>query len=217
MDEKESENHALQEQISRQKAYQDRIELEKDTLRRDNEAEVKRLESVISSKDEEISFLRRKLSQPKSHDEIAPWIEANFSDRLILHPKAVELLGEKSAKSVSVELICDALDFLSTDYWDRRYQRISSDEMFTRCSQKYGRPFEVKPTGKTTIEFTPGEYKIKYYVNAQGRVIDSDLDYHLGVGNDPENLLRIYFLHDDEKQLVVVGSLPHHLRAVTIK
>lgn len=217
LDEKESENHALQEQISRQKAYQDRIELEKDTLRRDNEAEVKRLESVISSKDEEISFLRRKLSQPKSHDEIAPWIEANFSDRLILHPKAVELLGEKSAKSVSVELICDALDFLSTDYWDHRYQRISSDEMFTRCSQKYGRPFEVKPTGKTTIEFTPGEYKIKYYVNAQGRVIDSDLDYHLGVGNDPENLLRIYFLHDDEKQLVVVGSLPHHLRAVTIK
>lgn len=217
LDEKESENQALQEQISRQKAYQDRIELEKDALRRDNEAEVIRLKEVVSAKDEEISFLRRKLSQPKSHDEIAPWIEANFANRLIMHPKAIELLCEKSARSVSVELICDALDFLATDYWDRRYQRISSDEMFTRCSQKYGRPFEVKPTGKTTIEFTPSEYKIKYYTNAQGRVVDSDLDYHLGVGNDPENLLRVYFLHDDVKQLVVVGSLPHHLRAVTIK
>ena len=89
--------------------------------------------------------------------------------------------------------------------------------MYPRCSQKYGRPFEVKPTGKTTIEFTPNEYKIKYFSDAQGRTIDSDLDYHLGVGNDPENLLRIYFLHDDDRKRIVIGSLPHHLRAVTIK
>lgn len=217
LDDKDSENHALREQIARQKAYQDRIEQEKDALRQENDAVVKRLEAVISSKEEELRFLRRKLSQPKNHDEIAPWIEANFSDRLIMHPKAIELLGEKSARTVSVELICDALDFLATDYWDRRYTRISSDEMYTRCSQKYGRPFEVKPTGKTTIEFTPNEYKIKYYSDAQGRTIDSDLDYHLGVGNDPENLLRIYFLHDDDRKCIVVGSLPHHLRAVTIK
>ena len=47
--------------------------------------------------------------------------------------------------------------------------------------------------------------------------MDSDLEYHLRVGNDPESLLRIYFLHDDEKKLLVVGSLPRHLRAVTIK
>lgn len=217
LDDKESENRALQEQLARQKAYQDRIEQEKHALRRENDADIKRLEDVIATREEEIRFLRRKLSRPKNRDEIAPWVEANFSDRLVLHQRAVELLSEKSARSVSVELICDALDFLATDYWDRRYQRISSYEMFTRCSQKYGRPFEVKPTGKTTIEFTPNEYKIKYYVNAQGQEVDSDLDYHLGVGNDPENLLRIYFLHDDAKKRIVVGSLPHHLRAVTIK
>lgn len=139
------------------------------------------------------------MGQPKNHDEIAPWIAANFSDRLIMHQKAIDFLGEKSARSVDVELICDALDFLATDYWDRRYKRITSDEMFTRCSQKYGRPLEVKPTGKTTIEFTPNEYKIKYHINSQGHITDSDLDYHPGVGNDPENLLRIYFLHDDAK------------------
>lgn len=214
---KDSVNQALQEQISRQKAYQDRIEQEKDALRQANDVEVKHLEDVISAKEEEISFLRRKLGQPKNHDEIALWIEANFSDRLVMHQKAIDLLGEKSARSVSVELICDALDFLATDYWDRRYARISSDEMYTRCSQKYGRPFEVKPTGKTAIEFTPNEYKIKYFSDAQGETIDSDLDYHLGVGNDPENLLRIYFLHDDDRKRIVIGSLPHHLRAVTIK
>lgn len=217
VEDKESENQVLQEQVTRQKAYLDRVEQEKDTLRQENDAEVKSLKNIISAKEEEISFLRRKLSQPKNHDDISRWVKENFSGRLILHPRAVDLLGERSARSVSVELICDALDFLATDYWERRYARISTDEMLSRCSQKYGRPFEVKPTGKTTIEFTPNEYKIKYYANAQGRTVDSDLDYHLGVGNDPENLLRIYFLHDDEKHLIVVGALPHHLRAVTIK
>ena len=217
LSDKDSENHALQDQVSRLKEYQDRIEQEKEALRRANAENVKRLDDVISEKEEEIKFLRRKLGQPKNHDEIAPWIAANFSDRLIMHQKAIDLLGEKSARSVDVDLICDALDFLATDYWDRRYKRITSDEMLTRCSQKYGRPFEVKPTGKTTIEFTPNEYKIKYHTNSQGHIIDSDLDYHLGVGNDPENLLRIYFLHDDVKKMIVVGSLPRHLRAVTIK
>ena len=179
--------------------------------------ERQRAERFLADKDEDIAYLKRKLSQPTDHSQIAAWVEHNFAGRLILHPKAKALLEDKSARSISVELICDALDFLATDYWDRRYARITTEEVNNRCSEKYGRPFEVKPTGKTTIEFTPSEYKIKYYANAQGRVVDSDLDYHLGVGNDPENLLRIYFLHDDEKKLIVVGSLPHHLRAVTIK
>ena len=47
--------------------------------------------------------------------------------------------------------------------------------------------------------------------------MDSDLDYHLRVGNDPENLLRIYFLHDDDRQLIVIGSLPDHLTTVSIQ
>ncbi len=36
-------------------------------------------------------------------------------------------------------------------------------------------------------------------------------------GNDPGNLLRIYFFHDDENNLIVVGSLPDHLRAVKVQ
>lgn len=54
---KDSENHALREQIASQKAYQDRIEQEKDALRQENDAVVKRLEVVISAKEEEVNFL----------------------------------------------------------------------------------------------------------------------------------------------------------------
>ena len=117
-----------------------------------------------------------------------------------------------------MDLICDALDFLATDYWDNRYLRIPDHEMNRRCSEKYGRRFEIKPTGENTINFTPGQYKIKYFNNLRTRKpMESGLDYHLRVGSDPENLLRIYFLHDDKKKLIVVGSLPKHLKAVTIK
>ena len=126
-------------------------------------------------------------------------------------------MKERSAKEINIDLICDALDFLATDYWARRYQQLSTEDMNHRCSQKYGRPFDVRPTGTTTVEFTPTQYKIKYFPELRGKPKESPLDYHLCVGNDPGNLLRIYFLHDDEDQLIVVGSLPHHLKAVTIR
>ena len=114
-------------------------------------------------------------------------------------------------------LICDALDYLATDYWEMRYLQIPKNVALTRCGEKYGRPFDVKPTGQITIKYAPGEYRIKYYRDAQGKEIDSDLDYHLRVGNDPKNLLRIYFLHDDAQQRIIIGSLPDHLTTVLIQ
>ena len=215
--EKEKECQDLAEQLEREKQYQERLEKEKSQLREEKEKERLRAEQLLAEKDEDIAYLKRKLSCPTEHNQIAAWVENYFTGRLVIHPKAKALLEEKNAKSISVELICDALDFLATDYWERRYARISTAEMNSRCSKKYGRPFEVKPTGTTTIEFTPMQYKIKYFMGAAGKPVESALDYHLCVGNDPENLLRIYFLHDDAKKLIVVGSLPRHLRTVTIK
>lgn len=216
--EKEQENQQLREQLSRQREYLERLEREKIQLREVHKEELSALHSRITARDQAIEFYRRKLDQPKEHSGIASWVKKYFNGRLLLHPKAVGLLAEKSAQSVDVGLICDALDFLATDYWDNRYLRIPDHEMYGRCSEKYGRRFEIKPTGENTINFTPGQYKIKYYDNPRtGKPVESALDYHLRVGSDPENLLRIYFLHDDGKRLIVVGSLPRHLKTVTIK
>ena len=118
---------------------------------------------------------------------------------------------------MDVGLICDALDFLATDYWDCRYQVIGEEEMLLNCSRKYGRSFEIAPVGERTIQFARDEYTIPYYRDAQGKLRDSELDCHLKVGNDSENLLRIYLLHDDEKRRIVVGSLPRHLTTATIQ
>lgn len=217
LSEKDGEIVKLRTQLERQGEYIQRIEGEKEALRISCQEQVEQERLLVEREKERVAFLERKLAQPKVHSQIASWVKDHFSERLMLHSSAVALLEQKNARDVNLNLICDALDFLATDYWETRYHRLSKDDMNTRCSEKYGRPFEVKPTGKNTVEYTPHEYKIKYFEGHKGKLVESPLDCHLGVGNDPENLLRIYFLHDDKKQLIVVGSLPRHLRSITIK
>jgi hypothetical protein len=47
--------------------------------------------------------------------------------------------------------------------------------------------------------------------------VEALLDLHLCIGVDPCNLIRIYFLYDKVNRLIVVGSLPGHLRTVSYK
>ena len=100
-------------------------------------------------------------------------------------------------------MLCDALDFLATDYWEQRFKQLPVDEMNCRCSAKYQRPFDVSRLGDMTVEFTPGEYKVKYRMTGTEKAREYPLNWHLKVGNDPENLLRIYFFHDDKARKLV--------------
>lgn len=134
-----------------------------------------------------------------------------------MHKRTETLLAKKTAWGVDLDLLCDALDFLATDYWDYRFSQLPKEEMNRRCSVKYGRPFEVSKLGDLTVEFTPSEYKVKYKMTGTEKAREYALNWHLKVGNDPENLLRIYFFTDDKAQKLVIGSLPEHLRAVQIR
>ncbi|NCB42814.1 MAG: hypothetical protein EOM59_09360 [Clostridia bacterium] len=58
---------------------------------------------------------------------------------------------------------------------------------------------------------------LKYYIGFTGKPVESPLNLHLSIGNKAENLIRIYFLYDKEKQFIVVGSLPKHLPTVSYK
>lgn len=208
---------AVNAQLQRQKEYAARLEDEKSKIREDAALDREKLLEEIAAHKETIEFLRRRYDQPTDYDDIPAWVEEHFSGRLLMHPKAIARLCTKSAQCAAVDLICDALDYLATDYWEQRYCQLPKDIALTRCGEKYGRPFEIKPVGTYTIAFTPTDYRIPYFKDERGRVSDSDLDYHLCVGNDPENLLRIYFLHDDKQKLIVIGSLPDHLRAVKVQ
>ena len=213
----EDEKIRLTEQLDRAKQYRLRLENEKDELmRRVAEADEKLRHKTIQDR-EEVAYLRRCMDRPSEHAKIADWVQRQFAGRVVLVPKAAAMLEEKSAREISLPLICDALDFLATDYWSSRFERLPWHAVLDSCSRKYGRPFEVSSIGDMTIQFTPAQYKIKYFTNAQGKKRETALDQHLKVGNDPENLLRIYFVLDEENRLVVVGSLPRHLKAVSIR
>ncbi len=208
---------ASADQLKRQKEYASRLEEEKSRLREEFSAERDRMQAEVETYRATIEFWKRRYDQPRDYGGIEAWVREHFSDRLLLHPRAVARMLTRSNQCASADLVCDALDYLATDYWEQRYRQLPKEIALTRCSQKYGRPFDVTPVGQATIEFTPGEYRIRYGKNAQGKAADRDLDYHLRVGNDAENLLRIYFLHDDPRQLIVIGSLPDHLRSVKVQ
>lgn len=206
-----AENGALKEQISRGKDYQARLEREKEALRQERQREAEELAELCQEKDEEITYLKRCLDRPTVHSGIAAWVEKHFEGKLILLPRAVSELSSQKARAVDLGVICDALDFLATDYRDKRYQVITEDEMNNRCSEKYNRPFEVMPTGTMSVSVYYQEYHVPYDTPTKRTNGDRELDYHLGWGNSSDGLLRIYFFHDDKKKLIVVGSLPLHL------
>ena len=118
---------------------------------------------------------------------------------------------------VDIDLLCDALEYLATDYRDELLGLIDEDECRNRSSRKYNCGFDVSKLTGTSIGMYPAQYKVKYNTGHLGKPIDSALDLHLRVGHTNENLLRIYFFYDKEKKRLVIGSLPKHLDTVSYK
>ena len=214
---KDTETANLRKQIERLRAYEIQLEKEKDQLAQALEQERQNCKRQVQARDGEVAYLKRKLTRPQKHTDVVEWARQMFADRLVMHKRTETLMDKKTAWGVDLGLLCDALDFLATDYWDYRFDRLPVEEMNRRCSAKYGRPFDVTKLGDLTIEFTPGEYKVKYKMTDTEKAREYALNWHLKVGNDPENLLRIYFFPDDKAQKLVIGSMPEHLRAVQIR
>ena len=214
---KDTETANLRRQIERLRAYEVQLEKEKDQLAQALEQERQNCKRQVQARDGEVAYLERKLTRPQKHTDVVEWARQQFPDRLIMHKRTETLLAKKTAWGVDLSLLCDALDFLDTDYWDYRFSQLPKEEMNRRCSVKYGRPFEVSKLGDLAVEFTPSEYKVKYKMTGTEKAREYALNWHLKVGNDPENLLRIYFFTDDKAQKLVIGSLPEHLRAVQIR
>lgn len=192
----------LEERLPREAAEQEKL---------------KRQEGKIKFLEEENSSLREKaekLNRPIKPNEIPKWVEDNFSGRLIFHEKAVALIENTSTAEVDMPLLCDSLEFLAKEYRDQMIGAISEEERNTLCSKRYDRPFTVTPLTEMAINKYPLEYKIKYYEDEKGKKRESSLNIHLKSGTGTENLIRIYFLYDKEKQLIVIGSLPKHLKTL---
>ncbi|MDO4847193.1 MAG: hypothetical protein Q3968_03565 [Clostridiaceae bacterium] len=161
-----------------------------------------------------MNYYSQKKNYPKSLDKILDWASDKFEGRLYFHERAYKTMKNADPSKYDAQQICDSLVYLATDYWEYIFGTMSLTELNRKCSEKYGRPYEITPLSDYTIESAAFEYKIKYFVGQDGKKHESVLDQHLKVGNKSDNLLRIYFLLDKEKKLIVIGSLPAHLSNV---
>lgn len=200
------------QKIQRLEKLLEEKDAEKAQIRLDLETLAESHKKQLAEQQAEIEHLKKKLARPIDLTDIIPWVERSFPDGLLLHARAKNELSAVKPDEVHLPLLCDALEFLATDYRDELLGLISPEEMLNRCAQKYNRSFEVTPLSGTSVEMFAKDYQIKYYIGKKGKPVESQLNLHLKVGIDTRNLIRIYFLYDKDKQLIVVGSLPKHLK-----
>jgi len=176
-----------------------------------------RLERTIKDLQFQLDRYHAKERRPKDAQGVARWVKSEFDGRLIFHKRAVDLMADLGPNSADIPLICDALEYLAYEYRDCLTGRLSADESKVLCAKKYDRPFCVEPLIYDKVSSLTKDYKIKYAIGFDGEKVETALDRHLKIGNKNEDLIRIYFLYDSEKQLIVVGSLPKHLPTQSYK
>ena len=194
-------------------AADERLEVMREEFQRELEL-AKEREQTLQSR---IRYLESLKDRPAAPKDVPKWAEKRFAGRLLLHSRAEKMLQTVSAKEVNIHLLCDSLEYLASEYRDQKAGFMSRSQADLLCAQKYNRPFDIAPCGATAVEMFPDDYRIKYDMGQKGQSKDAVLDWHLKIGKTTENLIRIYFLYDDRRKLVVVGSLPRHLRTAQVQ
>lgn len=143
---------------------------------------------------------------PSSLTEVREWAENHLPGRVIITPKAAR--AAKNSLFENTPLAYKALLYLANEYRQMRLQggaeAISNEQ---RALRQLG--LQNEPSGDETRLRENGD---EFLVDWRGR--KRLLSWHLkGGGNtrDPKRCFRLYYLWDDEEELVVVGSMPGHL------
>lgn len=163
-----------------------------------------------------LDYLESLDKRPETTAEIPKWVSDNFEGRILFHNKAVDLITKTPTQEVDMKLLCDAIEYLATEYYEMYHNIITEEEAAIRTSRKYNRPFEVTPSGTASLQFAPTDYKIKYNLHGSHSK-EQLLDRHLKAGVASAWLIRIYFLYDSYNKIFVVGSLPKHLKTLSEK
>lgn len=93
------------------------------------------------------------------------WIERVFPQSLVLHPRAVRELKDIQPNAFDLPLLCDALEFLGTEYHQQLLNHLNSDEVNQCYHIKYQRPFDVTPN-KGVVQ---SKYADQYHVVWKGK------------------------------------------------
>jgi hypothetical protein len=135
------------------------------------------------------------ISLPESWDEFADWCDRNLSGRVTLSGRSRKEI--KSANFDDVQAAARCLLWLANEYRDSRIEGASSD-----LRKPIAEGIHNDRCGADSFDFdwsgrkTPVEWHIKNGGNTR----------------DPRRCLRIYYLWDEENQMVVIATMPAHVR-----
>lgn len=148
------------------------------------------------------------LEYPTDYDDLPQWISQNLANRLLLHPRASREL--KNAEFRNIQLVCDALLALATEYRNSKLGHADAGQRFTTRLDELGLHCSGSISRSNAGEF--GEaYFVRHPLSDSPRQF---LDLHVrsnGNSRDPKRCLAIYFFWDSDTRQVVVGWFPSHL------
>lgn len=146
---------------------------------------------------------------PDNYEAMPDWVDEHLAGRLVFLPRAARAV--KDAVYQDIPLVYSGLLLLANDYRNMRLglEEDGMEKFEARC-EELGLRF-----GGSMTEVAVGEYEDEYFVPYPvGSGLKRMLEFHLRRGNsrDERQCLGIYFFWDEQARLVVVGSLPAHLR-----
>lgn len=150
---------------------------------------------------------------PSDYAELPQWVNSYFADRLFLHARAVRAIKDAAFENVS--LVYEALKLLADAYWPMRANQEQEQRQTLSSNWDEGiRHLRLEYSSHSIAQNRLGEFREAYTINYRiGQSSRQVLGPHLKFGStkDDRYCMRIYFLWDDDRQLVVIGHLPSHL------
>ncbi len=140
-----------------------------------------------------------------SYAELEDWAGRHLAGRLVLLPRAIR--AAKDGLFENVALVGRALLYLAGPYRQLRLEgREKAGAVHDRALAELG--LDNSPVGDDLTN-----HRDRFRVDWRGskRLLDQHVK-NGGNTRDPKRCLRIYYFWDEREQLVVVGSLPGHIR-----
>lgn len=191
---------------------------DRDAEARANEEENRSLRAQNQTLANDLKELRKARGEtsipiPSSYAELPRWVDSYFADRLFLHSRAVRALKEATFENIA--LVYEALKLLADAYWPMRTnQEQDQRQMLSNNWEEGVKSLRLEYNSHSIAQNRLGEFREAYTINYRiGQSSRQALGPHLKFGStkDDRYCMRIYFLWDDDRRLVVIGHLPSHL------
>ena len=140
----------------------------------------------------------------QSWGDLEEWANQAMAARVVLTKKA--MAAAKRSVYRDFDFAADVIDLLGTDYHDMRMGKPGAYEKTEARKAQLG--VKIGPCGEAPTTRNYGE---EYRAAWGKRTYRLDLHVQGSSARERERGFRLYFAWDDERRIVVVGSMPEHL------